>query len=254
TLPVVVGDEPRPKRGMRRCILPQDQGETPWLSRPPDAEPWPAVRTCFASDAPVTLAEISWGRRAVAAMAPQTGDATTPRATGLLETTGTSDSRAAVPSADHQPSEPIAEYRWFVDAALVPDRGPAEPIAGHRWSVGAGAALVPDRPPAEIRPKPSIDDRAADDVQNLQLAQFQLPPIEPGARDRPPRPVVQSLTYQYSYGSESSIVYRRDADLNRSVRDNILLVTPQINGLVVYRPTNWFAATLEMIAEIEIPE
>ena len=257
--PVVVDDEPRPKkRGTLRCLLPQEQGETPWFSRPPDGNPWSAVTTCFVPDGWATSAELGWGRRAVAAMAPQASDATTPdkppRATGTLEKIGTSDFSAAVPSGDRPPSEPIAEYRWFVDAALVPDLAPAEPIAGHRWSVGAGAALVPDRPPAEIRPKPSIDDRAADGVPNLQLAQFQLPPIEPGARDRPPRPVVQSLTYQYSYGSESSIVYRRDADLNRSVRDNILLVTPQINGLVVYRPTNWFAATLEMIAEIEIPE
>jgi len=233
--PVVVNNEPRPKkRGTLPCILPQEQGETPWLSRPLDGEPWSAVTTCFAPDASANWVEIGWARRAVAAMAPH--DATTrdkpPRLTGTLEKIGTSDSAATAARADRSPSEPIAEYRWFV-----------------------GAARVPDRPPAEIPLKPSIDDRAADDIANRQqLAQFQLPPIEPSARDRPPRPVVQSLTYQYSYGSESSIVYRRDADLNKSVRDNVLLVTPQINGLVVYRPTNWFAATLEMIAEVEIPE
>jgi alginate production protein len=234
--PVVVSDEPRPKkRGTLPCIAPQEQGETPWLSRPPDGEPWSAVTICFATDAAATRAEIGWGRRAVAAMAPQAAEATTPdkppRATGTLEKIGTSDSAAAAARGDRSPSEPIAEYPWFL-----------------------GAALVPDRPPAEIRVKPPIDDGAVGDIPNRQLAQFQLPPIEPGARDRPPRPIVQSLTYQYSYGSESSIVYRRDADLNKSVRDNVLLVTPQINGLVVYRPTNWFAATLEMIAEVEIPE
>jgi alginate production protein len=106
-------------------------------------------------------------------------------------------------------------------------------------------------------------------------AQFQLPPSkpepavpapsEPGVPIKrepegvmvpeigaPPRPFVRDLKYQYAYGSESDIVYRRDRDLDRRLRDNSLVLAPQVNGFVVYRPVPWLETTLEMILEREI--
>ena len=103
---------------------------------------------------------------------------------------------------------------------------------------------------------------------NIQLAQFQLPQSSPGAgpsfssdgvtsRHRLPGTLPwelpQRLNYQYSFGSESEITYRRDADLNKNVLDNSLIVKPQVNGLIVYRPTDWMITTLEMILEKEFP-
>lgn len=91
-------------------------------------------------------------------------------------------------------------------------------------------------------------------------AQFQLPPA-PGSA--PPasgvpsaaaavQPMPGRLTVQYGYGSESAIEYRRNRDLDRRVRDDSTIATPQINGFILYRPTNWLETTLEVIAEREI--
>jgi alginate production protein len=96
-------------------------------------------------------------------------------------------------------------------------------------------------------------------------AQFELPGAKsapegmpdfggpPPRVDAPPRTLTGDLRYQYGYGSESEVVYRRDRDLDRRLRDNSTIATPQVNGLVVYRPTPWLATTLEMIVEKEIP-
>ena len=101
----------------------------------------------------------------------------------------------------------------------------------------------------------------------LRFAQFQLPKrapppaaggTQPASDDAfttryAERPITQTLEFQYSYGSESAIEYRRDADLNRKVQDNFLFLIPQINGLIVYRPTDWVALTLEMILDQAFP-
>jgi hypothetical protein len=60
--------------------------------------------------------------------------------------------------------------------------------------------------------------RLRDEGNQNHLAQFQLPPTTPeiGA---PVRPAVQFLTFQYAYGSESLIEYRRDRDLDHRVPD-----------------------------------
>lgn len=129
--------------------------------------------------------------------------------------------------------------------------------------------------PNDDDPATSAEQRAVIDASasDLRLAQFQLPPKAPAAKPAAPgesapagtadsaldssigrpRSLVGQLTYQYGYGSESSIAYRRDSDLNRSVQDNVLMLSPQVNGIFVYRPTDWFEATLEMIAEVDIP-
>lgn len=158
-------------------------------------------------------------------------------------------------------------------------------------AVSAGAAAfgaVPADESAEesgaARPEAALPDADADaeravaEVVNRPLAQFQVPPsapppkpdpAKPGAPPDPatattpetgldasvgrPRSLVGQLTYQYGYGSESSITYRRNSDLNRAVPDNVLFLTPQLNGIFVYRPTDWLEATLEAIAEVDIP-
>src|SRR5438094_696745 len=63
----------------------------------------------------------------------------------------------------------------------------------------------------------------------------------------------QRLTYQYSYSGEAEGTYRRNPDLDRRVLDNVSLVKPQVNGIIVYRPTDSLEATLEMVLEREIP-
>src|SRR5262245_1470947 len=72
---------------------------------------------------------------------------------------------------------------------------------------------------------------------------FALP--TPGAQKR--------ITYQYAYGVEAEYVYRRDRDLNKAVRDNSGLLTPQLNGIVTWRPNNWLETTLELALEREYP-
>jgi alginate production protein len=129
--------------------------------------------------------------------------------------------------------------------------------------------------PHDDEPAPTAEQQAVIGarVSDLRLAQFQLPPKAPAAKPEAPgagapavpadggldasvgrpRTLTQQLTYQYGYGSESSVTYRRDSDLDRSVRDNLLLLSPQINGFFLYRPVDWLEATLEVIAEVDIP-
>jgi alginate production protein len=105
-------------------------------------------------------------------------------------------------------------------------------------------------------------------------AQFQLPPSKPAAPEAqavpapeapaapaeiqrrlgaPPTPLLGDLKYQYGYGSESEAIYRRDRDLDRRLRDNSLIATPQLNAIVIYRPRPSLEMTLEMMLEREIP-
>jgi len=110
---------------------------------------------------------------------------------------------------------------------------------------------------ASLIATPQLNAKDSSRPTSIELAQFQLPPTEPDetvpSLGAPPRPLVRHLTYQYSYGSESDITYRRNPDLNRRVKDNSLVVTPQVNAHILYRPTSWLEATLEMIFEREIP-
>ena len=64
--------------------------------------------------------------------------------------------------------------------------------------------------------------------------------------------MIQFLTYQYSYGSESDITYRRDRDLHNRLKDNALILAPQINGYFIYRPNDRVEMMLEMFLEREI--
>ena len=140
------------------------------------------------------------------------------------------------------------------EAAMVPvdDTPTAETIPELQGSVEAdpvGESLF-DPAAAKTGAEQSVKERAPGVSTKGPMGLFQLPPQT--RFGRPPRPVTQFLKYQYSYGSESEITYRRNPDLNHRVRDNLLLLLPQLNGTVVYRPTDWLAATLEMIVEREI--
>ena len=85
----------------------------------------------------------------------------------------------------------------------------------------------------------------ATNTPEIHLAQFQLPPAAPGQEKAPALQMPKQLTYQYSIGSESLLDYRRDRDLSKKLRDNSFIVVPELNGLLVYRPTHWLEATVE---------
>jgi len=132
---------------------------------------------------------------------------------------------------------------------------------------GDSGRLFSEPTTANIGVEQSTKKRPPDDLTKGKMAQFQWPPrpTRPGPQEQPgpeeqytpklgapPRPVTQFLKYQYSYGSESDIIYRRNPDLNNEVKDDSLILVPQVNGLFIYRPTNWLEATLEMIFDWEI--
>jgi alginate production protein len=92
-------------------------------------------------------------------------------------------------------------------------------------------------------------------LQLPHLAQFQAPA---GVRDgtptpeRPARPALPSeLRFSYAYGSDSELVYRRDDDLDKRLRDNTSFFAPTLFGFVDYRPNAWLASRLE--ATLEVP-
>jgi alginate production protein len=96
----------------------------------------------------------------------------------------------------------------------------------------------------------SIKERMYDDVTDVKVAQFEIP--KSGAKgDAPAKPLPKRLKYQYGYGSESSIFYRKNPDLNEQVQDDLLILTPEVNGYITYRPTDWLEATLEVILQYE---
>lgn len=86
----------------------------------------------------------------------------------------------------------------------------------------------------------------------VQEAQFQLPQA-PSEGQEPTQQLPSRLIYEYGYGSESEITYRADRDLNKHVDDDFLIATPQLNGYVTYRPTDWLDTTLELTLDREFP-
>ncbi len=132
-------------------------------------------------------------------------------------------------------------------------------MRGLRWRALAVAAALPLAAAQEAPPGPpsfgatqSFGQRpaAAAAPPDGQMSSFQLPKAAEHI-GRPPRPVTQFLTYQYSFGSESDISYRRDRDLDRRLRDNSLIPAPQINGYVLYRPFDELEMMLELVLERE---
>ncbi len=116
----------------------------------------------------------------------------------------------------------------------------------------SGSGLYLGHSGGEIAKTQPTDEGAASDATEVQEAQFQLP--QPSPEGEEPAPQLPSrLVYEYGYGSESEVTYRTNPDLNRRVRDNALIVTPELNGHVTYRPTDWLETTLEMVFEREFP-
>jgi alginate production protein len=119
--------------------------------------------------------------------------------------------------------------------------------------VVAANESTPDRPVSvAIGGKLSSDETNPYAAGSQQLAQFQLPaPTADG--QTPAAPLIQRIPFQYSIGTESEIFYARDRDLNNRVRDNSLIMRPQVKGFFVYRPTDWLSTTVELILDKDIP-
>lgn len=97
----------------------------------------------------------------------------------------------------------------------------------------------------------------------IQVAQFQVPtmpapaPTGEGEAESAPAPaplpaLPSRLVYEYAYGSESEAGYRRNADLDDNLNDDFMLLQPELNGTLIYRPTDWLETTLELILEGEV--
>jgi alginate production protein len=95
-----------------------------------------------------------------------------------------------------------------------------------------------------------VGEHVAANMPRTQLAQFQVPDSKPGLKPTAPSP---ELTFQYAWGTDSEIVYRRNNDLNNAVRDNSTIAFPTIFALATYRPTRWLEATFEATFERPIP-
>ncbi len=141
-----------------------------------------------------------------------------------------------------------------VDVALTkpPSEPTTEPLAEPTPApVVDTTELAP--PPTAPEPKaPPIPETSETTVVPSPVAPPRLPSF------RVPKPsdekqLMKRLTYEYAYGSESEASYRRDPDLNKRVRDNALILTPQLIGYFTYRPTDWLETSMEVLLEREIP-
>jgi alginate production protein len=88
----------------------------------------------------------------------------------------------------------------------------------------------------EATAQPGTDTEAGSDTGLIRTPTWQLP---------------TTLTWQWGYGSESDVEYRRNPDLNNHIQDNFLIIVPEINAHVIYRPTDWVETTLELILQYE---
>lgn len=136
---------------------------------------------------------------------------------------------------------------WF--AVLAVAMGTVLPVDAADRPIDGGEGI----PAAVLQVRTDIGGEGLrrGEVAMGQMAQFQLPK----AGDKGKGPAIRlpkRLTYQYAIGSESEITYRRDPDLDKDNRDNSLILTPQLNGTITYRPTDWLETTLEMIIERDI--
>lgn len=154
------------------------------------------------------------------------------------------------------PAEPTLRNPFIQIAEAAMASAIASETFKHADSHQAGSGLrlretaLASEPMRDTLPSPSPSS-AMDRRAPLIMAQFQLPESKPGAQ-APPAPLPGRLTYQYVYGSETTLIYRKDRDLDRRVRDNSNILAPNINGIVIYRPFNWLETTLELIFEREI--
>jgi alginate production protein len=102
-------------------------------------------------------------------------------------------------------------------------------------------AAQPDRPPIQF-PEASLEQQVADE----QISQFQLPRPGPGGAQPPPP---RFLQFEYSWGSEVQVPYRKNYDLNRRVEDDSAVAFPTVFGTVTYRPNDWLETLVEATLE-----
>ena len=146
---------------------------------------------------------------------------------------------------------------WCVALSVALARGIAEAAEEAKSEVAKADSTAtpasgkqPQKPPAAGPKKPAATEPKK--TSTMGMAQFAMPKV-PTAGKAPSPELPQRLTYQYAYGSQSDIVYRRDPDLNRRVRDDSLIFAPQLNAYVTYRPSDWLETTLEMKIDKEFP-
>lgn len=193
------------------------------------------------TDARLVRADIDWGSRRHddgAIGFDQTAETVrlkkSLRKVGTFEKLDTTESNATMLSNGRLPRrKPTSKHRTYIDAGSI-------------------IRLDSEYTATEIGVEQAIEVRAPDDVTGNQYTQFQLPQASPDGVT-PPKPLVGRLIYEYSYGSQSDISYRRNPDLNNRVRDDFLILKPELNGMVTYRPTDWLETTLELIFEREFP-
>lgn len=83
-------------------------------------------------------------------------------------------------------------------------------------------------------------------LHQLAQAQFELPSRGMGnAAVTAPLVQAKNLDFQYSYGMEAPLSYRRNNDLDSALPDNALVFKGKVFGSVIYRPTPWLTTTLE---------
>lgn len=141
-------------------------------------------------------------------------------------------------------SQPVLAQAEVERESGAPTGGAASHLAQFQAPRPAPQEVGP--PPETGAQQPAVRPRAPEGMPTFQL------PSAAERIGRPPRPVTQFLKYQYSYGSESDATYRRDKDLDKRLRDNSLILAPQVNGYIIYRPNDWLEMMLEMILEREI--
>jgi alginate production protein len=167
-------------------------------------------------------------------------------------------------SADRHPRTEAVCAGW--STALAVTLGSSLPVCATELKFDRTEGIFADAPLIRSDVFRGRPQGIEDGTNHIQLAQFQMPQGSPGGGPPPssdgvtsrhrlpgalPWELPQRLSYQYSFGSESEIAYVRDADLNKRVRDNSLLLKPQLNGLIIYRPTDWMITTLEMVLDKE---
>jgi alginate production protein len=154
------------------------------------------------------------------------------------------DRQREVPVRTSKTQDNAGPLRLYVEDEANLGRQAAEPIGVDEPPENTG---VPDAAGAR---KP--DGGAAGDAIEAQEAQFQLPQAPPEGEEPAPQ-LPTRLVYEYGYGSESEIDYRKDPDLNSRVDDDSLIAIPELNAHVIYRPTDWLETGLEMILQREFP-
>lgn len=134
--------------------------------------------------------------------------------------------------------------------ATGPRRDPAAAQDPERTAAGSGF---------RVRLAADVPDDVANRPPDLQVAQFQLPPrpregeLPPSQRDARKPELPSDLRFGYAYGSDTEVTYRRDADLNKGLRDNFVWFAPTFFGFVDYRPSNWLEMRLEATLERIFP-